>query len=473
MNTDAHRLIQGVLDGDRRAIARAITVVEAAGPSAAAIVKGVYHRSGRAYLVGVTGAPGVGKSTLVDRIITVLRSQGRTVGVLAVDPTSPFSGGAVLGDRVRMQAHAADPGVFVRSMATRGQLGGLARATADAAVILDASGFDLIIIETVGVGQAEIEVSRTADMSIVVTMPGSGDGVQALKAGVMEIADLFVVNKADHDGADHAVAEIETMLGLNEYGPNHWRPPVLQTRATDGGGVVDVLHTVDRFRARDPVAGRRRRDRVCGRIRQLVSDRFLEHAEHRVLEPGAFDRLVEQVADAEVDPYTAADAVLDQALRSASAANRTDDAQPMTASLDHIGIAVRDLDTALAFYRDALGLELGRVEEVASQHVRAQFVPVGGTALELLEATSPQSAIARSIERRGPGLHHLTFQVDDIAAVLARLKARGVRLIDQAPRAGASGSLVAFIHPSAAHGVLVELKEAGDREPRDADRHAG
>ena len=470
MNADAHRLTRGVLDGDRRAIARAITVVEAEGPSAAAIIKGVYHRSGRAYLVGVTGAPGVGKSTLVDRIMTVLRSRGRTVGVLAVDPTSPFSGGAVLGDRVRMQTHAADPGVFVRSMATRGQLGGLARATVDAAVILDAGGFDVIVIETVGVGQAEIEVSRMADMSIVVTMPGSGDDVQALKAGVMEIADLFVVNKADHDGADHAVAEIKTMLGLNEYGPNDWRPPVLQTRATDGVGVDDVLDTVDRFRTRGGDMAGRRQARVYGRIRQLVSDRFLEHAEHRVLEPGAFDRLVDQVADAEVDPYTAADAVLDQALRSPRGANRTDDAQPMTAVLDHIGIAVRDLDTALVFYRDALGLELEGVEEVASQHVRAQFVSVGGATLELLEATSPQSAIARSIERRGPGLHHLTLRVDDIAVVLARLKARGVRLIDEEPRTGAGGSLVAFIHPSAAHGVLVELMESpalADRTGRD------
>ena len=464
MNADAHPLTRAVLDGDRRAIARAITVVEAEGPSAAAIIQGVYHRSGRAYLVGVTGAPGVGKSTLVDRIMTVLRACGRTVGVLAVDPTSPFSGGAVLGDRVRMQTHAGDPGVFVRSMATRGQLGGLARATDNAAVILDAAGFDVIVIETVGVGQAEIEVSRTADMSIVVTMPGSGDGVQALKAGVMEIADLFVVNKADHDGADRAVAEIEAMLGLNEYGPDEWRPPVLQTRATDGVGVDDVLDTVDRFRACGAkVAGRRRRARVHGRIRQLVSDRFLEHAEHRVLEPGAIDRLVDRVAGAEMDPYTAADEVLDQALRTARAAPRMDDAHPTQAVLDHIGIAVRDLDAALAFYRDALGLEIAGVEEVASQHVRAQFVPVGGATLELLEATSPQSAIARSIEKRGPGLHHLTLRVDDVAAVLARLKARGVRLIDEAPRPGAAGSLVAFIHPSAAHGVLVELTERPDR----------
>ncbi len=467
MNAEAHRLIQGVLEGDRRAIARAISMVES-GSSAAAIIRGVYHRSGQAYLVGVTGPPGVGKSTLVDRVIAVLRSRGRTVGVLAVDPTSPFSGGALLGDRVRMQTHTGDAGVFVRSMATRGQLGGVARATGDAAVILDAGGFDVVVIETVGVGQAEIEVSRTADMSIVVTMPGSGDGVQALKAGVMEIADLFVVNKADRDGADRAVAQIEAMLGLNEYGPNDWRPPVLKTRATDGVGVDDVLDTVDRFRVRGgDTAERRRRARVSGRVRQLVSGRFLEHAVPRTLEPGGFERLVDRVAGAEVDPYTAAEEVLDRVLTTARASDRSDVVRPTEtcrsdAVLDHIGISVRDLETALSFYRDALGLDIGGVEEVPSQHVRAQFVSVGGATLELLEATSPASAIARSIERRGPGLHHLTLRVNDIATVLARLKTRGVRLIDEAPRVGAGGSLVAFIHPSAALGVLVELTQRAE-----------
>ncbi len=315
MTAESQRLAEEVLGGDRRAIARSISRVEADGGAGAAIIKGVFRHSGRAYRLGVTGAPGVGKSTLVDRLTAGARRRGRTVGILAVDPTSPFSGGALLGDRVRMQVHAADAGVFVRSMATRGALGGLARATADAAVILDAAGFDLIVIETVGVGQAEIEISRTADMTVVVTMPGSGDGVQALKAGVMEIADLFIVNKADHDGADRAVIEIETVLGFNEYAPGDWHPPVLRTRALDGAGVDAVLDAFDQFRARGAAAVRRRqRTRVSAWVRRLVADRFLERLEQQVLDAGAFDRLVTRVAAAEVDPYTAAEQLVDGAI---------------------------------------------------------------------------------------------------------------------------------------------------------------
>ena len=321
MTADARELAAGVFEGDRRAVARAITRVEAEGPPAASMVRAVHGRTGRGYLVGVTGAPGVGKSTLVDRLTGVLRSRGRTVGIVAVDPSSPFTGGAVLGDRVRMQAHAGDDGVFVRSMASRGRLGGLSRATADAALVLDAAGFDVIVIETVGVGQAEVEISRAADVTLVVTMPGGGDGVQALKAGVMEIADVFVVNKADQAGADRAAAEIEAVLRLNEYGPGDWRPPVLRTRATEGGGVGEVVEAVDRFRARGgDGAARRRRARMRARVRELVSRRFLEHAEHGALEPGGFDRFVDQVADTEIDPYTAAERILDLAVRGADAA---------------------------------------------------------------------------------------------------------------------------------------------------------
>jgi LAO/AO transport system kinase len=312
MNTDSHPLTPAVLAGDRRAIARAITLVESEGATAAAaIVKGVYRRSGRACLIGVTGSPGVGKSTLVDRITAAYRAGDRTVGVLAVDPTSPFTGGAILGDRVRMQTHAGDPGVFVRSMATRGEFGGLARATGDAAVILDAAGFDVVIIDTVGVGQAEVEVARAADMSIVVTMPGAGDGVQALKAGVMEIGDLFVVNKADRGGSDRAVAEIEMMLGFNDYGPDDWRPPVLSTRAIDGSGVDALLDTVERFRARGgELALGRRRARVQATIRRLVANRFLQDSERHGFESDDFTRLVDRVVNVELDPYSAAEQTL-------------------------------------------------------------------------------------------------------------------------------------------------------------------
>ena len=303
--------IAGVLTGDRRAVARAISRVEDDPRAAAAIIAGVYRQSGRAVLVGVTGSPGVGKSSLVDRMIALWRGRGQTVGVLAVDPSSPFTGGALLGDRVRMQTHAADTGVFVRSMATRGQLGGLSRATGDAAVILDAAGYGIVVIETVGVGQAEVEIARAADLTIVVTMPGTGDGVQALKAGVMEIADLFVVNKADLDGASRAVAEIETMLGLRASSADAWRPPVLETRATRGDGVETLLDAIDRFRAHaGSRTDARRRQRVVGWMRQLLAHRVLEEAAGAV----DFDAAATLVAEGTLDPYSAVERLLTQLL---------------------------------------------------------------------------------------------------------------------------------------------------------------
>lgn len=312
MAGDHAAAVAGVLARDRLAVARAITRVENDPRAAAAIIGGVFSRSGRAMLVGVTGSPGVGKSSLVDRMAAVWRRRGRTVGVLAVDPSSPFSGGAVLGDRVRMQTHASDEGVFVRSMATRGHLGGLARATGDAAVILDAAGYDVVVIETVGVGQAEVEVSRTADVTILVTMPGTGDGVQALKAGVMEIADLFVVNKADLDGAGRAVTEIETMLGLRDDPEGAWRPPVLQTCATRGDGVEAALDAVDRCRAYDPDrASSRRRARVAAWMRQLLAHRVVTVA----TDLGVLDEAVDQVVGGERDPYAAAETLVARLLR--------------------------------------------------------------------------------------------------------------------------------------------------------------
>ena len=308
-------LSQRVLDGDPRALARAISLIEDESAAGAELVRHIFPRTGQAYLIGITGAPGSGKSTLVDRLTTEIRKTSKTVGIVAVDPTSPFTGGAILGDRVRMQAHAGDDGVFIRSMATRGHLGGLARATSEVALVLDAAGKDVVIIETVGVGQDEIDIVRTADISVVTVVPGSGDEVQALKAGIMEIADIFVVNKADREGADRTVASIETNLSLQTFGPNEWRPPILKTEATTGKGIPDLLESIQRFRVHTTAAqGQRRRVRAEFRLRELLARRFLQHVEERVLDAGEFDRILDRIAMREVDPYTAVDEIMKRAI---------------------------------------------------------------------------------------------------------------------------------------------------------------
>jgi LAO/AO transport system kinase len=461
-------LADRVIAGDPRAIARAISLIEDESSAGADLVREIYPRTGRAYLIGITGPPGAGKSTLVDRMTGELRSAGHTVGIVAVDPTSPFSGGAVLGDRVRMPTHFADEGVFIRSMATRGHLGGLARATSDVALVLDAAGKDVVIIETVGVGQDEVDIIRTADVAVVVLVPGTGDEVQALKAGIMEIADIFVINKADRDGADRLVQSVAAMLSLHTFKADDWRPPVLKTEATAGAGVAELIAAINQFRSHsDALRATRQRTRHEYRLRELLSHRFLQLAEQG-LAPGELQRIVDDLAARTIDPYSAAAEIIDR-IRQPSAGGPVGGrhaagggaAATGKAVLDHVGIAVQDVRKALAFFRDALGLEVDTPEEVASQRVRAHFIRVGESALELLEATADDSAIAKYIEKRGPGIHHITLRVDDLGAVLAQLKSRGVRLVDQEPRPGAEGSLVAFVHPSAAHGVLVELKQVG------------
>ena len=307
-------LASGVLAGDPRAVARAMSLVEDETPAGVRLLQTIFSKTGRAQLIGVTGPPGAGKSTLVDRLTGEIRQDGQEVGVIAVDPTSPFTGGAVLGDRVRMGRHFSDPGVFIRSMATRGNYGGLARTTGDAALILDAAGKDTIIIETVGVGQGEVEVAATADVSVVVLVPTSGDAIQALKAGVMEIADIFVVNQSDRDGADRMVETIAASQALRTAGSAEWRPPIVKTVATTGEGIPELRAAISRFQAHaEKTPGSRTRARQVFRLREVLSHQFLERLE-RVLPAGELDRVIDRIAAREIDPYTAAAELMHRAI---------------------------------------------------------------------------------------------------------------------------------------------------------------
>ena len=452
-------LSERLLARDPRALARAISLVENETAEGAALVGKIYQKTGRAHLIGVTGPPGAGKSTLVDRIIAEYRAQGKTVAVLAVDPTSPYSGGAILGDRVRMGSHAQDEGVFIRSMATRGHLGGLATTTAEASLLLDAAGFDIVIIETVGVGQDEVDIVRTADVSIVVLVPGTGDEVQALKAGIMEIADIFVVNKADRDGADRTASSIEAMLTLENWNPDEWRPPVLRTEATAGRGVTELLEMVAKFETFSGArVGARRRARAEWRLREILSRRFMRQLELS-LAPGEFDRALDRIANREIDPYGAAEELTSKKTTSGVVSQKT----TPDVVLDHLGIAVTDSTAMQEFFHKHFGLKTSALEDVGLHRLR--FVESGDATLELVEPLSDEAPIAKFLAKRGEGLHHICLRLKDIEKTMAELKAKGVEFIDDKPRQGAHGSRIAFIKPASANGLLVEIKQVESKQP--------
>ncbi|MEI8240964.1 MAG: methylmalonyl Co-A mutase-associated GTPase MeaB [Actinomycetota bacterium] len=298
--------------GDRAALARLLSLVERGGPEARDIGRVTYPASGGGYTVGLTGAPGAGKSTLTSAAIGHIRSLGDEVAVLAIDPSSPFTGGAILGDRVRMQDHATDPGVFIRSMATRGHLGGLSLATPEAIRLLDAVGRKWILVETVGVGQVEVEIAGKADTTVVVVNPGWGDSVQANKAGLMEIADIFVINKADRKGVEETRRDLEGMLELSDLPHDAWRPPIISVVATERIGVAELWSTILRHRDVVIASGeleRRREFRLREELREIVARR-LEQKARAIVTPERWDALRDHVLDRSVDPWTAADQML-------------------------------------------------------------------------------------------------------------------------------------------------------------------
>jgi LAO/AO transport system kinase len=309
---ESQKLIERVLAGEPRAVARAISKVEDGAADAAELMRGLFPRTGRGLVVGITGSPGAGKSSLVDKLAALYRQRGERVGIVAVDPSSPFSGGAILGDRIRMQALGLDPGVFIRSMATRGNLGGLARATVDAVAILDAAGFEKVIVETVGVGQDEIEIVKTADVSVVVLVPGMGDDIQAIKAGIMEIGDVFVINKADRDGVLRTEKELEALLSL-AHRPDMWSPPIVKTVATENRGLEELAAAVESYREfqRTATGAVARRGAVARwRILELLRERLLAHALEEDGTRERLDALAAEVAEKRRDPYSAVDELI-------------------------------------------------------------------------------------------------------------------------------------------------------------------
>lgn len=302
-------LVERILARDPRAIARAITKIENDAPDANEILKALFAHTGRGLTIGVTGAPGAGKSSLVDKLALHYRSIGKTVGVIAVDPSSPFSGGAILGDRIRMQALANDPGVFIRSMATRGNLGGLARATVDAVAVLDAAGYDRTLVETVGVGQDEVDIVKAAGVSVVVLVPGMGDDIQAIKAGIMEIGDIFVINKADREGVERTERELIALLEMSERSSEKgdWRPPIVRTVATENKGLAEFAEAIENFAAFSSghsASLEKSAGIAQNRILELLRERLLRRALDEALAPGELQELAAQVASRSRDPYS-------------------------------------------------------------------------------------------------------------------------------------------------------------------------
>lgn len=435
-----------VVRGEHAAVGRALTIVINESEGSDELCRSFFAHAGRGHKLGVCGPPGAGKSSLINLLVGRLRKDGEKVGILAVDPTSPWTGGAFLGDRLRVQQHAMDPGVFFRSLGSRGTVGGLTSTIFNAIHVLEAWGCDRIILETVGTGQDEVEISHVADTVLYVTTPSLGDEIQAMKAGAMEAADVLVLNKSDLAEKDKALAALQEALNLGGRDEAGWPVQVVAASAAKGEGVGELLEAVKEHRSWLASSGegdRRTKDQLRMELSWLVARRVTRQS-------------LEQISDAHLGELLAK--------RTDPVTLGTRLATPLKAQrwLDHVGVAVERIPEALPFYRESLGLEPLHEETVPSQGVRVVFLAAPGAGptdcqVELLEPIGAEGAVAKFLVKRGPGLHHVAFRSPDLAGEMAALRRKGTPPLEEAPRKGSRGHQVCFLHPKHAHGVLVEL----------------
>ncbi len=448
LTSNVERLIEGFENKDKKALARAMTLVEEGNSELVERIRTLRKSVEEPWIIGITGPPGVGKSTLIDKLIGLLLMENRQIAVFAVDPSSKISGGAILGDRVRMQRYAVDENVFIRSVATRGAGGGVSHHLIDMIDMVLAFGYDTVIVETVGAGQIDLDIFDISDTTVLVLMPEQGDGIQTYKAGMTEMADIFVINKADKQGADKIAEQLKVMRSITKA-RDEWQPPILKVISTENIGIDMLLRELQRHR-RYLLSSKKievkKRTRRLMRVREGILSRFEK----------ALSKALENLADREIDDF---DEVYIEIVKDILAEGGGNEKQMLIKGISHIGIAVEKIADKIGFYRDILGLKVSEAELVEAYKVKVAFVEIGKTRLELLEPTSEESSIAEFLKNKGEGIHHIAFDVLDIEKAFSSMKKAGIRVLRDSISKGAHGSRVFFIHPKDTGGILMEFVE--------------